>query len=66
MFGAVLSKLTGRNYISYVEIKAMEPAGNGEWVTDISTNEDLQDALYGGMISEMRSLAAESQTKKTS
>lgn len=54
-----LSRLRDRHYISYVEIKAIEPTGNGEWVTDISTNEDLQDALFGGMISEMKTLAAE-------
>lgn len=48
-----------KDYIREVKITAIEPLDSGEWVTDISVNEELQDALFGGMVSEMRSLAAE-------
>lgn len=54
-----LSKLKDKQYISYVDIKTMEPMDNGEWVTDISSNAKLQDALFGGMMSEIRTLAGE-------
>lgn len=56
---ARLSKLTDKQYISYVDIKAMEPMDNGEWVTDVSSNAKLQDALFGGMMGEIRTLAGE-------
>lgn len=58
LFGR-LSGLEDKQYISFVEIRAMEPMDNDEWVTDISANEDLQDALFGGMIGEMKALAGE-------
>lgn len=56
---ARLSGLEKKQHISFVEIRAMEPMDNGEWVTDISANEKLQDALFGGMIGEMKALAGE-------
>ena len=54
-----LSKLDKKDHISFVEIKAAQDPGSGEWTTDIRTNEDLQNALFGGMISEMKTLADE-------
>ncbi len=56
---ARLSRLEDKQHISFVEIRAMEPMDNDEWVTDISANEALQDALFGGMIGEMKALAGE-------
>ncbi len=56
---ARLASIEGKEHISFVEIKAMEPMDNGEWVTDITSNEALQDAIFGGMISEMKTLADE-------
>ena len=53
-----LAALKNKNHVAYVDIKATE-AGDGSWTTDIQTNEKLQDALFGGMISEMKTLAAE-------
>ena len=55
---ARLAKLGKKDHISFVEIRAYESADGG-WTTDIKTNEELQDALFGGMISEMKTLAAE-------
>lgn len=56
---ARLAAIKGKEHISFVEIKAMEPMDNGEWVTDITSNEALQDAIFGGMIGEMKALADE-------
>ena len=53
-----LAKLEDRKHVSYVDIKATE-SEDGSWTTDIQTNEKLQDALFGGMISEMKALASE-------
>jgi len=53
-----LAALKSKNHVAYVDIKASE-AEDGSWTTDIQTNEKLQDALFGGMISEMKTLAAE-------
>ena len=53
-----LAALKSKNHVAYVDIKATE-AEDGSWTTDIQTNEKLQDALFGGMISEMKTLAAE-------
>lgn len=58
LFGR-LAGLTDRDYIRDVEIVAIDPLGNGEFVTNISSNEALQDALFGGMIGEMEALAGE-------
>ena len=55
---ARLAALENKQHISFVEIRAYENE-EGEWTTDIQTNEELQDALFGGMISEMKALAAE-------
>jgi hypothetical protein len=52
------AKLEDRKHVSYVDIKATE-SEDGSWTTDIQTNEKLQDALFGGMISEMKALASE-------
>ena len=55
----MFTKEEKKNYIKDVDIVAIDPIGNGEWITDISGNEELQDALFGGMIGEMKSLADE-------
>ena len=57
----LFSRLAGlgkKQHVSYVDVKAAE-AEDGSWTTDIQTNEKLQDALFGGMISEMKDLADE-------
>ena len=50
-----LSKLEDKNHISFVEIRVTETEDG--LTSDIQTNEELQDALFGGMISEMKTLA---------
>ena len=58
LFGR-LAGVSDKSYVQDVDIIAIEPIDNGEWITNITSNEDLQDALFGGMISEMRYLAGE-------
>ena len=54
-----LAGLEDREYIKDVEIICVEPLGNDEWAVNIKDNEELQDAIFGGMMSEMKTLAAE-------
>ena len=52
-----LSKLDDKDHISFVEVRVTETEDG--LTTDIQTNEELQDALFGGMIGEMKTLAGE-------
>lgn len=54
-----LNSLEEKEFISYIDIVCIDPLGNGEWIANIKENEELQDAIYGGMMSEMKALAAE-------
>lgn len=56
---ARLAALDRKECIKDVEIVCIEPLGNGEWIANIKDNEQLQDAIFGGMMSEMRTLAGE-------
>ena len=48
-----------KNYIKTIQIVCIDPLNNGEWIANIKDNEELQDAIFGGMMSEMKALAAE-------
>ena len=48
-----------KDYIKTIQIVCIDPLNNGEWIANIKENEELQDAIFGGMISEMKMLAAE-------
>lgn len=54
-----LDSLEEKERISYIKIVCFDPLDNGEWIADIKENEELQDAIFGGMLSEMKTLAAE-------
>ena len=54
-----LSELSEKEYIHDVEIVCVEPLDNGEWIANIKDNEQLQDAIFGGMMGEMKNLAGE-------
>ena len=56
---ARLAALEKKDCIKDVEIVCIEPLGNGEWIANIKDNDQLQDAIFGGMLSEMRTLAGE-------
>lgn len=48
-----------KDYIKSIQIVCIDPLNNGEWIANIKENEELQDAIFGGMMSEMKALAAE-------
>ena len=54
-----LNSLEEKEYIKTIQVVCIDPLDNGEWIADIKENEELQDAIFGGMLSEMKTLAAE-------
>ena len=56
---ARLAALDKKESIKDVEIICVKPLDNGEWIANIKDNEQLQDAVFGGMMSEMKTLAGE-------
>lgn len=56
---ARLGALDKKESIKDVEIVCVKPLDNGEWIANIKENEQLQDAVFGGMMSEMKTLAGE-------
>ncbi len=56
---ARLNGLTEKDYIDTIKIVCIDPLDNGEWIANIKDNEELQDAIFGGMMREMKALAAE-------
>ena len=56
---ARLNALEEKEYIKTIQIVCIDPLDNGEWIANIRENEELQDAVFGGMMSEMERLAAE-------
>ena len=56
---ARLNSPVEKDYIKTIQIVCIDPLNNGEWIANIKDNEELQDAIFGGMISEMKALAAE-------
>lgn len=51
-----LSNVTDKDYISEVDIRCSQDE-EGEWTTDAKINSALRNAILGGMISEISSLA---------
>ena len=56
---ARLAALDKMECIKDVDIVCLKPLDNGEWIADIKDNEQLQDAVFGGMMCEMKGLAEE-------
>ena len=56
---ARLNSLDEKEYIKTIQIVCIDPLDIGEWIANIKENEELQDAIFGGMINEMKVLAAE-------
>lgn len=59
MLFARLNSLSEKDCINNISIVCIDPLDNGEWIANIKENEELQDAVFGGMLSEMEALAAE-------
>ena len=56
---ARLNALSEKDCINHIKIVCIDPLDNGEWIANIKENKELQDAIFGGMMSEMNALAAE-------
>ena len=56
---ARLNSLNEKEYIKTIQIVCIDPLDNDEWIANIKDNEELQDAIFGGMMSEIEMLAAE-------
>lgn len=56
---AKLAALDKKESIKDVDIVCVKPLDNGEWIANIKDNEQLQDAVFGGMMNEMKTLAGE-------
>lgn len=56
---ARLNSPVEKDYIKTIQIVCIDPLNNGEWIANIKENQELQDAVFGGMMSEMKALAAE-------
>lgn len=56
---ARLDALDEKSYIKDLDIVCIDPLDNGEWIAGIKDNKELQDAIFGGMMSEMETLAAD-------
>ena len=56
---ARLNALSEKDCINHIKIVCIDPLDNGEWIANIKENKELQDAIFGGMLSEMNALAAE-------
>lgn len=54
-----LAALDKKECIKDVDIVCIEPLDNDEWIANIKDNEQLQDAVFGGMMGEMKTLAGE-------
>ena len=54
-----LDSLSEKDRINYIKIVCIDPLDNGEWIANIKENEELQDAIFGGMLTGMKELAAE-------
>ena len=52
-----LDSLDDKDCIKDIQIVCIDPLDNGEWIAGIKDNEVLQDAIFGGMMSEMKTLA---------
>ena len=54
-----LNSLNEKEYLKTIKIVCIDPLDNGEWIANIKDNEELQDAIFGGMMREIEMLAAE-------
>ena len=59
MFVASVNSLEMKEHVSYVNYVFIDTFDKGEGLANIKENEELQDAIFGGMLSEMKTLAAE-------
>lgn len=51
-----LGSVTNKDYVEEVDIICTDAKGDGNWTTDIKTNDRLNNALSGGMMDEVKRL----------
>ena len=54
-----LAGLEKKDCLRTMDIICIDPIDSGDWIANIKDNSELQDAIFGGMMSEMEKLAAE-------
>lgn len=52
-----LSEVDEKEYRSIVTVKCTDPDGEGNWITDPESNYQIRNAILGGMLAEIASLA---------
>ena len=54
-----LGSVSSKDYVSDVQVICTDPEGNGNWETDLKSNQELMNAISGGMLSEIEKLMTE-------
>lgn len=54
-----LGSVSSKDYVSDAKVICTDPKGDGNWETDIKSNEELMNAVSGGMLNEIKNLAKE-------
>ncbi|MBR2674956.1 MAG: hypothetical protein IKE52_05825 [Mogibacterium sp.] len=54
-----LASVSNKDYVSDVDIICRDDNGDGRWTSDFKTNEELMNALSGGMLNEIKILMSD-------
>lgn len=52
-----LGSVSNKDYVSEIKVTCTDPEGDGNWQTDLKSNEELMNAISGGMLNEIKNLA---------
>ena len=58
------ASMTKKDFVTDVDIICTDPKGDGNWETDVKNNESLMNALSGGMVDAMKSIAEDSGSEE--
>ena len=58
------ASMTKKDFVTDVDIICTDPNGDGNWETDVKNNESLMNALSGGMVDAMKSIAEDSGSEE--
>lgn len=54
-----LGSVTNKDYVTEVDVLCTDPKGDGHWETDLRSNEELMNAISGGMLNEIKNLVTD-------
>ena len=54
-----LASVSTKDHVSDVDVVCVDEKGDGNWTTDLKSNEELMDAIAGGMLSEIKNLMSD-------